>query len=178
MLHHHATELALLTREVAYIEASTHYQAIMPVRIVEAFPSLFLAALLDEDTIPVLNRDASDRFWDVSLSDGGPLPRLIAALLPGRAFPEELRAITHHDERAGFVCALTALTVLHGTQVAVGDAMDGDIILPPMTHWGSGQDSTPWLQRELRAALNARSSSREPTFRTARVATASGPWLS
>ena len=154
------------------------YQAILPVRIVEAFPNLFLAALLDEDTIPELNRNASDRFWEVALSEREPLPRLITALLPGRTYSGDLKAVTNHDHRAGLVCALTALTVLHGTHVAVGDAVDGDIILPPLTHWGTGSGSIPWLQRELLSALESLSSTaRGQSPSLARVADASGPWL-
>jgi hypothetical protein len=177
-LHRHATELALMCRELADVALSTHYQAILPVRIVEAFPNLFLAALLNEDTIPALDRNASDRFWEVAVSGGGPMPRLIGALLPGRAFANDLKAITHHDHRAGLVCALTALSVLHGTHVAVGDATDGDIMLPPLFHWGAGPDLTPWLRRELLIALKSRSSSsRDMKSSLGRVATASGPWL-
>ena len=177
-LHVHATELALLSQELATVSAATHFQAILPLRIVEAFPNLFLAALLDEAIIPALKRNASDRFWELAQVKGGPLPRLIATLLPGRVFPHELSSITNHDHRAGLICALTALSVLHGTHIAVGDSEDGDIMLPPLFSWGVGRTNTPWLQRELVSALKSSTPGNTRGHWLARVANDQGPWLS
>lgn len=42
----------------------------------------------------------------------------------------DLAAVTNHDDRAALVCALSALAVVAGDFVAVGDD-DGWIILPP-----------------------------------------------
>lgn len=38
--------------------------------------------------------------------------------------------ITNHDDRAAFVCAITALGVVAGDFTAVGDKSDGWILLP------------------------------------------------
>ncbi len=56
---------------------------------------------------------------------------MIAHCLPGRKLASDPADIKNHDERAAFICALTALSVVTGDFVAVGDPIDGWIILPP-----------------------------------------------
>ena len=53
-------------------------------------------------------------------------------------------ALTDHDERAAFVCALTALCVAANDYTAVGDH-DGWIILPPYPLL------QPWAREDLEA---------------------------
>ena len=155
-LHEHATALAelILEEEAAggcVLASARHREPIHPLAIVEAFPSQFLAALVDESGLPAIHRDASDRYWDCCLA-AGHLKRLIDAWLPGRVVPD-LCVFTNHDDRAAIVCALTALAVAHGDAVAVGDAEDGDIILPPRRFWGAGAGDVPWMEGALRRSL-------------------------
>ena len=68
----------------------------------------------------------------------------------------DLASITNHDHRAGVTCALTALSVTLNRHVAVGDAVDGDIMLPPESDWGlsAGADGS-WFEPVLRASFSA-----------------------
>jgi hypothetical protein len=74
--------------------------------------------------------DRSDLYFR-HLVDNGQLTALLAHLLPGRALGSNLAAVLNHDDRAGHVCALTALCVAAGDFIAVGDKQDGWIVLPP-----------------------------------------------
>lgn len=51
-LHRHASELAALATALPDLAEATHLQPIHPRRIVEAFPNLFLAALIPEAELP------------------------------------------------------------------------------------------------------------------------------
>ncbi len=105
--------------------------AIAAEAIAESFPTAFLGLLLeDPGALAATRADRSDRFFVAAASPGGPLERLVARLLPGRA-AAPLAAIRDHDERAALVSALAALCLAAGDFVAVGDAADGFIILPP-----------------------------------------------
>lgn len=96
----------------------------------EAFPSSFLGMMLAEPaTVTARRADRSDVYFQhAALS--GLFERLMAHLLPGRAAGGEFAAVTNHDDRAGLVCAITALCVAAGRFCAVGDR-DGWIVLPP-----------------------------------------------
>jgi hypothetical protein len=74
----------------------------------------------------------------------GTFDRLIDHLLPRRSLVRSPTALTNHDERAAFVCALTALCVAADGYAAVGDH-DGWIILPPYALL------QPWAQEDLEA---------------------------
>ncbi|MDE2517136.1 MAG: hypothetical protein KGL12_14000 [Rhodospirillales bacterium] len=98
--------------------------------IAEAFPSSFLGLMLDDpEAVPVRRADRSDRYF-VHLAEAGRLAALLAHLLAGRRSAGDPAAIRDHDERAGFICALTALGLAAGDFTAVGGA-DGWIVLPP-----------------------------------------------
>ncbi|MEO8340640.1 MAG: hypothetical protein ABI604_13140 [Nitrospirota bacterium] len=171
-LHDHATQLALLSMELATVAPASHYQPIVTSCIVEAFPNLFLAALIPESKIPELRRDASDRYWELALPTA--LPDLCSRLLPQRTLVHDLSMIANHDERACIVCALTALSVATASHIAVGAESDGDIILPPLDIWGEANDGRKWLERELAAALL--SWPQKASRHDCRVATSFGPW--
>ena len=110
-LHAHATSLAQLVIEELSIALSSHPQSIHERCVVEAFPNMFMAAIVPEGSLTVLKRDASDRYWDTLVRDSDRLIRLIEHLLPGRRLDYELRECIDHEHRAGVICALTALAV-------------------------------------------------------------------
>jgi len=131
--------------------------------------------------LPTLSRDASDRYWELVTGGSPRLEGLVAALLPGRRLGFELARCNHHEDRAGVVCALTALAAAAGAHVAVGDPVDGDIMLPPLEAWGAAvSGAQAWLEPILRANLaRVRSSARShANHRSARVAGVEGPWRS
>ena len=191
-LHAHATALAKQALDLARIEPASHWEPIHEKRIVEAFPNIFLAALIDEDRLPALARDASDRYWEVVVQPGAPnsregtarpsrLEQLFRHLLPERDLRADLTQCGNHETRAGVICALTALCVAAGEHVAVGDIIDGDIMLPPRATWGrSPVEAGPWLEPVLRANVRAARVARRahPNHMQGRVATAAGLWFS
>ena len=173
-LHRHATELANLALESVAVGSATHEDPIHEKSVVEAFPNMYLAALVAESDMPVLARDASDRYWQILVDDSDCLLTLISHLLHGRRVTNELGAIRNHEHRAGVVCALTALSVVSGDYVAVGDPVDGDIFLPAQTVWGRmncGLDT--WLEPVLRSNLHSvrRKLGCHPNHRQARIVT-------
>ena len=184
-LHRHATQLARLVLELVEsgwisVKDSAHWQPVFSRAIVEAFPSMFLAALIPEDRLPEIHRDASDRYWETAVH-GGYLDELLNALIPGeiRAFPPQ--KVSDHEKRAGIVCALTALSVARRRFVGVGDPEGGDIILPPADAWGRSPEGVSWFERTLRENLpKVRGDARRnhPTHAFARVRTHDGAWFS
>jgi predicted nuclease with RNAse H fold len=133
-LHAEATRLA---RAIA----QTHPGA----RVVEAFPSAFLRTLLSEDAVGRIPRHCKSQvYWERCVADGV-LARLVADLY-GTDAPSimaRLTALTHRDQRAAAICALTATSAGRGDAVEVGDAEDGWISLAPR----------PFLADWARAAL-------------------------
>jgi hypothetical protein len=179
-LHSHATSLAKQALSSLAVVASSHWQPIHERRIVEAFPNLFLAALIDDGCFPVLTRDASDRYWEVVVEQSDRMERLFRHLLPTSPIGANLTQCKHHEVRAGVVCALTALCVAAGEHVAVGDPIDGDIMLPPRPTWGLDRGRPgSWLEPVLRANVCAARSARKAhlNHRQGRVATAAGLWF-
>ncbi|HXM69265.1 MAG TPA: hypothetical protein VN911_21240 [Candidatus Acidoferrum sp.] len=182
-LHQHATQFAKLVLSEAKngrvsVAHSTHIEPIDEAAIVEAFPNQFLASLIDEDTLPVLHRDASDRYWE-QLTAGDSLSKLLAALLPNRRFGCRPKDIYDHDERAATVCALTGLAVATELAVGVGDPEDGDIFLPPATLWGAARSGTrPWVEVALRANIPLlRTGAQIANHLKARVCTHESYWI-
>ncbi len=177
-LHRHATQLANIALDSAEIADASHSDAIHQRRIVEAFPNMFLAALIDESNLPVLARNATDRYWEL-LVRSGRLETFIHAILPGRRPRQPLDTVTNHDHRASLVCALTALCVSSDRHVAAGDAEDGDIMLPPDEFWGKALGNVcAWPAAALRTNLpKVRTSpSNHPNHRNARITRARGAW--
>jgi len=170
-LHRHATRLTNLALDVADVSPATHAEPIHAKAVVEAFPNAFLAALLKESEFTTLKRNASDIFWRTISGDAGALRSLCSRLLPECTFATSFEAIINHDEIAGAVCALTALSVKCGLYVAVGDPIAGDIILPPLCVWGTDALGAPWLREVLDAALvhSSRLAAMRTGFRDARI---------
>ena len=180
MLHQHATEFANLVLAEALIAPASHHDAIHRQSVVEAFPNMFLAALIPEASLPSLNRDASDRYWEVAVQRTQILENLVGLLLPGRRLTYTFQSCTDHDHRAGVVCALTALSVVAALHVGVGDPDDGDIILPPRTMWGASRDSAdPWMEAALRQNVRRVRSNRKnhSNHSAARAVQTSGVWF-
>ena len=101
-----------------------------PLAIVEAFPTAFLGAMIEEPP-PLRGRERSDAYF-ADLAENQSFERFVRRLLAPRIWNRiEPRDIRNHDDRAAFVCALTALSVAVGEFTAVGDERDGWIILPP-----------------------------------------------
>src|SRR6266481_2076627 len=162
-LHAHASELASLVAEKVSVDRATHCDPIAPYRIVEAFPNIYLAALVDEAALSPIARNATDVYWSALVGTQNKLALHVGQLLPGRTLDSDLGSITNHDHRAGVICALTALSVALERHVAVGDALDGDIMLPAQSDWGiSARTPGTWLDPILRANL--------ATVRTGRLA--------
>ena len=65
-LHSHATRLAEIVARTIQVQPSAHPEAIYDRCIVEAFPNIYLAALMEEARIPALSRNASDVYWTFS----------------------------------------------------------------------------------------------------------------
>ncbi|CAN5472047.1 hypothetical protein BH11PLA2_BH11PLA2_46610 [soil metagenome] len=139
-LHQHANELARIVLAENKLANANHFQAIHEKRLVEAFPNLFLAAIINESNLPLLKRDASDRYWEYVTQQSSILINLINFLLPGRQLLCPLQNYQHHDHRAGVICALTALSVVSGHHISAGDPSDGDIVLPPLSVWGTNNN--------------------------------------
>ena len=168
-LHHHATGLAnLVLRLQNEVAIANHPDAINQHRIVEAFPNAFLAFLLPINEIPlcVPRGEKSDRYWEVAVKNGY-LQGLIKRLVPGRHMEgppgqETLAQIIHHDHRAAFVCAMSAMCVEQNQYVAVGDPQYGDIILPPRKVWGFCPDCRfRWQERTLECRVGTVRSGRQ-----------------
>jgi predicted RNase H-like nuclease len=131
LLNAHANASVAIVLATNKIGNATHDHAIHRSAVVEAFPSSFLGVLLKKPGALRANRaHRSDIFYN-HLAQIGDLLKLLRYLLPGRRLTTSLKKITHHDERAAVVCALTALCVVAGDYTVVGDEQDGWIVLPP-----------------------------------------------
>jgi len=129
-LNEAANECARLTLQTCQITTAIHAVKIDDKAIVEAFPSTFLGVmLLKPSEIPTDRNNRSDKYFEHLVLNGS-FVRLLQHALPARRFKQPVESITNHDDRAGFVCALTALCVAAREFTAVGDD-DGWIILPP-----------------------------------------------
>ena len=150
-LRHHATLIAKL---VLSLEASGY---------------LTIADGVYPNAFPRLKRDASDRFWEIAVKNGY-MDTLISLVLPGVRIQDDLNTLGDHDYRAAFICALAAVAASRNQYVAIGDPVDGDIILPAVEAWGQGLDVKPWAELVLRTNVAlVRESMRSPSFEDARL---------
>jgi hypothetical protein len=110
--------------------------------VIEAFPNAFLRTMLAADAFGRVPRAVkSQMYWERCVAEGI-LARLVGALFgpDAREVAPALTALTHRDERAAAVCALTAQAAALGRDVRVGDSDDGWISLPPrpfLADWAS-----------------------------------------
>ena len=159
MLHYHATLLAKLVlglqeQEHLSLAKATHPNPVGDRRILEIFPNAFLGVLLPDRAFSGLRlyRDASDRFWEIAIRKRY-LNNLIDTMAPQVTLCSPLNTVVDHDHRAALICALAVLCVARNRYIAIGDPVDGDIILPPDECWGEGQDGEPWAEAALRHNL-------------------------
>ncbi len=105
--------------------------------IVEAFPNAFIGVTLpDEQFGSAPGRGQKfdwlyDRWINWKVTDN------LKAVLSWKraAFWHAVMENKDHDERAALVCALTAVCVLRGLYVAVGEPLGGYFFLPPWDCW-------------------------------------------
>jgi hypothetical protein len=130
LLNHHANECVGYLVQHADLHPAVHGVPIDDRALVEAFPSSFLGMMIaDPISLAARRGDRSDIFYK-HLATEGVLGALVARCLSGRKMTQNLCDIINHDDRAAFICALSALCVATGDFIAVGDD-DGWIILPP-----------------------------------------------
>jgi hypothetical protein len=130
LLNHHANLCARAVLDGGVLGAAAHKTAIHDRAVVEAFPTSFAGVLIVEpDKLEARRGDRSDTFYKHLVASGG-IESLIGHLLPGRSV-QDLNDVSNHDDRAGLLCALTALCIAADDYTAVGEAGDGWIILPP-----------------------------------------------
>lgn len=163
LLNHHANEIANSVKEANCVDGAAHHAAIDRLSIVEAFPTTFLAVMLDADRRPS-SKAKSDIFYEWLLGPDSParhvpdenrIYKLISGLLGGRKINSSLESFTDHEHRAAVICAATALCVARKQYVAVGDSRNGYIILPPRSsHIGVGLEN--WAFTMIENNLKAR----------------------
>ena len=165
-LHHHANALAKLVMELRCINSSSasHPSRIHDSAVLEVFPTVFLAVLLNEVEIDVkkkqFGRKKSDGYWELAVRQGS-LSRLVQVLAPQRRLTQSFSSIRNHDQRAAFVCALAALCLARNRYVSVGDQEDGNIVLPPKDHWWvDGVSQQKWAWETLKSNLDSLSRTR------------------
>jgi hypothetical protein len=130
-LNEYASRAALALIAMRALAESKHAHNVHFLAVVEAFPTSFLGLLLHQPLgIRGSRKKHSDSFFEV-LAEDGTLASLLNRLLPNRSIPD-IRQIKNHDDRAAFICAVTALCVAANDYTAVGDH-DGWIILPPLS---------------------------------------------
>lgn len=131
LLNRAANNCAKLAIATGHVGSADHSTAIAREAVVEAFPTSFLGCLIDEP--PLFNRKRKKRSdaYFFHLTKSGGLEQLLRHLLPGRALVRPLDSVRDHDDRAGLICAITALCVTCRQFTAVGDDNNGWIILPP-----------------------------------------------
>jgi hypothetical protein len=113
------------------LDNASHVKRIHLKAVVEAFPSSFMGLLIPNAAELNGKREKkSDRYFEWIASTGG-FDKLLKHLAPQASFTRDPNSITNHDDRAAFVCALTALCVVAHKYSAVGDE-NGWIILPPI----------------------------------------------
>lgn len=147
-----ANAMARVVIETGRLAPAVHAAKIHEYAMVEAFPTSFLGVMLDEGPAPT-HGPRSDAYFTHLLGPSSGCPRppstdrilgLLERLLPGRRLPtQHLGAVDDHDERAAVVCAITALCVVARKYVAVGDRINGYIILPPRSDAGE-PGLQPW----------------------------------
>ena len=96
----------------------------------ETFPNSFLGVMIKRPDEVAMRGKRSDRYFRHLAHDRGfdSFLQLIGGHSQWIRQPTQIR---NHEDRAAFVCALSALCIAAGSYVAVGDTEDGWIALPP-----------------------------------------------
>ena len=131
-LNDQANKSAIALKKHCRVRKANHKVRIDECAIVEAFPTTFLGVMLKHPAS--LNRPKNKQKSDIffaHLSKHQQLDQFVEKFLGGRRWAQNIDEIKDHDDRAAFVCALTALCIVAGNFTAVGDDKDGWIILPP-----------------------------------------------
>jgi hypothetical protein len=105
--------------------------------IVEAFPNAFIGVTLPEPAFESTPARGEEFDWLYDSWTNRQIPNRLKAVLDWNraAFWQAVNENGHHDERAALVCAMTALCVLRGVYVAVGEPSGGYFFLPPWQMW-------------------------------------------
>lgn len=113
--------------------------------IVEAFPNAFLGVALPEELFEAAPSRGEKFDWLYDRWVEKNVPARLRAMLdwPRDRYWETLAQNTQHDERAAIICALTAICVLRGSYVAVGEPVGGYFFLPPWPTWST------WARRAV-----------------------------
>ncbi|MCL0102629.1 DUF429 domain-containing protein [Dehalococcoidia bacterium] len=150
-LHNHATQLAKLIINTRNVGPATYPYRIHDKAVVEAFPNAFLSVLHPDEgfpTKPKVKRRWTDTLFPLVKQE---LWQLLRGLLPQHKACFSLDDIHGHEDRASFLCALTALCVAVARCVAVGNRRLGYIVLPPLEHWGASiAGNGKWARDTLR----------------------------
>jgi hypothetical protein len=144
LLNTHANACASAVLRHCDVAPARHATPIDDRAVVEAFPSGFLGVMIDAPAALAARRHNRSDLFFLRCCERRTFEGLLRHLLPGRRLARPPSELTDHDERAAFVCALTALCVAAGDYTAVGDH-DGWIILPPYALL------QPWAKEDLEA---------------------------
>lgn len=115
------------------------------VPIFEAFPNAFLGVMMPDSVYetPIRRGIKSDVFWTFTIQSSNLLRILLRDLFPNHRHNRIYRGcygLENHDERAAFVCALTARAAHVKQSLFVKTEYDGTIALSPqknMQNWAS-----------------------------------------
>lgn len=122
-LHRQATKVAIAL-SAAFPKAPIH----------EAFPNAFLGVMMSPNVFrkPIRRGIKSDVFWQAGIKNKV-LHRLLVHLYRGHApkLVPHWEKINNHDERAAFICALTARAVETRSSLLIEGDGDGAFALPP-----------------------------------------------
>ena len=135
-LNEQANKAASVVKRYCSVHEARHAVRIDKYAIVEAFPTTFFGSMVEDPGRLLGSGARSDRYF-AHLANVGTLDRLMRKWLGRRHCVREPCDIDDHEDRAAFVCALTALAVAAGEFTAVGDDRDGWIILPPRWAWAA-----------------------------------------
>ena len=132
-LNEQANLAANAVKRLCRIRRANHDTRIDELAVVEAFPTSFLGVMVGHPE-GLSGGARSDHYF--SYLDGHERPdRTLAefaeCLLGAKEWEKPVHSLTDHDDRAAFVCALTALCIACQQYTAVGDCKDGWIVLPP-----------------------------------------------
>lgn len=132
-LNMQANLAAKVVKRLCRIRHASHDEWVDERAVVEAFPTSFLGVMVQRPE-GLSGGARSDRYFshlDGHKGSDRTLADFVECLVGAKEWQEPVQSLTNHDDRAAFVCAMTALCVACGEYTAVGDIEDGWIILPP-----------------------------------------------